>query len=167
MALQGKGRDFGKLYIFKVISMKCKLKKTYAVWYWCPAATDKSFLDQQKMRIPVFVLTGIQSLLARVTARSFCKSEECEQLKSMTYTLELYTLFVELLRSGNCCLQMHIYSSNIQSSCVNWSEPYKSYNVASVGFGRLQPFSEFPVWSRCIDRVIKLFAYKNICFKQI
>lgn len=38
----------GTLGIFKVISMKCKLKKTYAGWYWCPAATDKSFLDQQK-----------------------------------------------------------------------------------------------------------------------
>jgi len=91
VALQGKDRDFGKLHIFKVISMKYKLKKTYAVWYWCPAATDKSFLDQQKMAIPAFVLTGVQSLLARVTIRSFCESEKCGQLKSVTYTPKLYT----------------------------------------------------------------------------
>lgn len=98
--------------------MKCKLKKTYAVWYWCPAATDKSFLDQQKMVIPVFILTEVQSLLARVTVRSFCKSEEREQLKSMTYALKVYTLIAELLRFGICCLQMRIYSSKAWSSCV-------------------------------------------------
>lgn len=96
MALQGKDRDFGKLCIFKVISMKCKLKKTYAIWNWCPAATDKSLLDQQKMIIPVLILTGVQSLLARVTVRSFSKSKEGEQLKSMKYTVKLYALIVKL-----------------------------------------------------------------------
>lgn len=72
------------------------MKKTYAIWNWCPAATDKSFLDQQKMIIPVLILTGVQSLLARVIVRSFCKSKECEQLKSMKHTLKLYALIVKL-----------------------------------------------------------------------
>lgn len=99
----------GTLDIFKVISMKCKLKKTYAVWYWCPAATDKSFLHQQKVIIPVLVLTGVQSLVAKVAVRSFCKSEECEQFERMTYTLKLHftcwTINIWYLVSSNVTLQ--------------------------------------------------------------
>lgn len=59
------------------------------------------------------------------------------------------------------CLQVLLYSSNAWSN-VRGAEPCGSYNVASRGRARLQPFSEFAVCSWCVDEVITLFACKML-----
>lgn len=76
-------------------------------------------------------------------------------------------MLLDPVRSGIIVFEMLLYSSN---TCVNRSKMCRSCNVASLGLGRLYPFSDFLFEFDALIQKVNTdpFVYENVvCFEQI